>query len=47
MDDEPPREPTVERVDRSDGRYVLYFSWPEAQAEPEPATRGAEVDDRE
>jgi hypothetical protein len=31
MDDERPAEPAVERVERPDGRYVLYFSWP---AEP-------------
>ena len=28
MDHEPPREPTVERVKRDDGRYIIYFSWP-------------------
>lgn len=25
-----PLEPEVERVERPDGRYVLYFSWREA-----------------
>jgi hypothetical protein len=41
MDDERPGEPNVERVELPDGRYVLYFSWPdepltEPTVEPEP-----------
>ena len=39
MNDERPPEPTVERVERPDGRYVLYFSWPE---EPPVSARPAE-----
>jgi hypothetical protein len=38
MEQEPPREPIVERVERADGRYVIYFSWPEGEAE-----RGAQA----
>ncbi len=34
MDDERPADPDVERVTREDGRYVIYFSWPD---EPMPA----------
>ena len=37
MDDDRPLEPTVERVDRPDGRYVLYFSWPQEPPVSEPA----------
>lgn len=41
MTDDGPIEPLVERVERPDGRYVLYFSWEaaarEARPEPEPA----------
>ena len=46
MDDTPPPEPTVDRVDKPDGRYVLYFSWPDDPAAteppepPEPPARG-------
>lgn len=31
-----PPEPEVERVERPDGRYVLYFSWPEAANDETP-----------
>lgn len=33
-DDAPPVEPRVERVEKDDGRYILYFSWPEAASAP-------------
>ncbi len=36
MDDERPSEPMVERITREDGRYLLYFTWPD---EPMPAER--------
>jgi hypothetical protein len=35
-DDEPPAEPRVDRIEKADGRYILYFSWP---ADP-PSTTG-------
>ena len=41
MDDERPPEPTVERVERPDGRYVLYFSWPEEPPVSEPPADSA------
>ena len=43
-DDERPPEPTVERVERPDGRYVLYFSWPDDSIEP-PATAASLTDE--
>jgi hypothetical protein len=36
MDDDRPSQPTVERVEKPDGRYALYFSWPEEPAESRP-----------
>ena len=36
MDEERPPEPRVERVEKPDGRYVLYFSWAEEQPTNEP-----------
>jgi hypothetical protein len=46
MDDDRPPEPTVERVEKPDGRYILYFSWPEDQAEDEaPTDRPGEADE--
>ena len=38
MDDEQPPEPTVERVERPDGRYVIYFSWPDDPPSGEPSS---------
>jgi hypothetical protein len=46
MDQEPPREPTVERVERADGRYILYFSWPQGEAHGEQPPE-VEADDGE
>ena len=37
MDDELPPEPTVERVEHPDGRYALYFSWPDEPPVSEPS----------
>jgi hypothetical protein len=34
-EDERPADPLVERVDREDGRYLLYFSWSAAHPDPE------------
>lgn len=44
MDDERPPEPSVERVERHDGRYILYFSWPagSSPADSSPAEQPAE-----
>ena len=51
MDDAPPPEPRVERVDMPDGRYLLYFSWPDEPVaterpqratQPEPPAGGAD-----
>jgi hypothetical protein len=42
MDQDPPREPILERVERADGRYVLYYAWPEADADPEAAVPDAD-----
>lgn len=36
-----PLEPEVERVERPDGRYVLYFSWREADGADEPREEAA------
>ena len=41
-DDQPQAEPLVERVEKPDGRYVLYFSWPE---DPSSAARERHRDD--
>ena len=41
-DDQPQAEPQVERVEKRDGRYVLYFSWPE---DPSSAARERRRDD--
>lgn len=41
MDDERPPEPIVERVERPDGRYVLYFSWPDDPPVSEPPAEPA------
>jgi hypothetical protein len=42
QEDERPADAIVERVEREDGRYLLYFSWPETlpspQAKPPVAT---------
>ena len=38
-----PLEPQVERVEMPDGRYILYFSWPDGRAVPETPT-DAEAD---
>ena len=35
MSEDGPAEPQVERVEMPDGRYILYFSWPEARAASE------------
>lgn len=32
-DGDPLRTMTVERVTRADGRYLLYFTWPESEPE--------------
>ena len=45
MDDDRPAEPTVERVEKPDGRYVLYYSWPEEPAESEPPAEPASAAD--
>ena len=45
MDDERLPEPTMERVDRPDGRYVLYFSWPDEPPAIEPPADPANVAD--
>jgi hypothetical protein len=42
MEQDPPREPTVERVEREDGRYILYFSWPETDT-PQRGEAGREA----
>jgi hypothetical protein len=39
MDDERPAEPVVERVARPDGRYLLYFSWPDEPPLSTPSPR--------
>jgi hypothetical protein len=44
MDEDRPDEPIVERVDRPDGRYILYFSWPRPADDREPAASAAEED---
>lgn len=44
--DEPPASPSVERVERPDGRYVLYFSWPDEPAVDDGASE-AETDEDE
>jgi hypothetical protein len=41
MDDDRPSEPTIERVEKPDGRYVLYFSWPDDPPVNEPAAEPA------
>ena len=38
MDADPPEGATIEREEREDGRYVLYYSWP---SEPGPAASPA------
>jgi hypothetical protein len=38
MDDDRPPEPTVERVEKPDGRYILYFSWSEDASDSEAST---------
>lgn len=42
-----PPEPRVERVERPDGRYVIYFSWPDDDAgeTPEAAGGGEDADE--
>jgi hypothetical protein len=45
MDDERSAEPVVERVEMPDGRYLLYFSWPDEPAPtqpPEPPSGGVD-----
>lgn len=46
MEDERASEPIVERVERTDGRYVLYFSWaeepPVGESPDDPAGAGDE-----
>jgi len=42
MDDTPPPEPRVERVDMPDGRYLLYFSWPDEPVATEPPQRATQ-----
>jgi hypothetical protein len=38
--DDPFRDLAVERVDRDDGRYLLYYTWPRpTDEEPEPDPR--------
>ena len=44
---DPVRTMTVERSVRDDGRYLIYFSWPDAEADdaerqPEPDAPGAD-----
>jgi hypothetical protein len=41
MDDDLPSEPAVERVEKPDGRYVLYFSWPDETPVDEPSAEPA------
>jgi hypothetical protein len=41
MDDDRPSEPTIERVEKPDGRYVLYFSWPDDPPPNEPTAEPA------
>lgn len=39
-EDDPFRDLVVERVERDDGRYLLFYTWPpSADAERETATR--------
>jgi hypothetical protein len=46
MDDDRPTAPTVERVEKPDGRYILYFSWPGEPAEGEaPADPRSDADE--
>jgi hypothetical protein len=45
MDDTLPPEPSVERVERADGRYLLYFSWPDDSAPASPPDRPELRDD--
>ena len=44
MSEDAPAEPLVERVERPDGRYILYFSWPEEPAAPGPPVEGGDPD---
>jgi len=47
-DDDPFHDLVVERVDRDDGRYLLYYSWPrstdpEPEADPRPPVEEPDV----
>jgi hypothetical protein len=49
--DDPLRSMRAERVERDDGRYLVYFSWPapegERHAPSEPVSRDSPDDARE
>jgi hypothetical protein len=47
MDEDRPDEPIVERVERADGRYILYFSWRPPADQPEAGASAADEDAHE